>query len=83
MPTCYCLTFSCCQPCEACAARLCSHTFIDPRTSGRMDCDVIDVNSAPDESGKECSYFQCLEVTYKCRLLGFSVLLTLADFAHM
>jgi len=30
---------------------------IDPRTSGRMDCDVIDVNSAPDESAKESSYF--------------------------
>ena len=29
---------------------------IDPRTSGRMDCDVIDVNSAPDESAKESSY---------------------------
>ena len=30
---------------------------IDPRTSGRMDCDVIDVNSAPDESAKESSDF--------------------------
>jgi len=30
---------------------------IDPRTSGRMDCDVIDVNSATDESAKERSYF--------------------------
>jgi len=30
---------------------------IDPRTSGRMDCDVIDVHSAPDESAKEGSYF--------------------------
>jgi len=30
---------------------------IDPRTLGRMDCDVINVNSAPDESAKECSYF--------------------------
>ena len=30
---------------------------IDPRTSGRMDCDVIDVNSAPDESAKEGFYF--------------------------
>jgi len=28
---------------------------IDPRTSGRMDCDVID--STPDESAKESSYF--------------------------
>jgi len=30
---------------------------LDPRTSGRMDCDVIDVSSAPDESAKEGSYF--------------------------
>ena len=30
---------------------------IDPRTSGRMDCDVVDVNSAPDESAKESSDF--------------------------
>ena len=29
----------------------------DPRTSGSMDCDVIDVNSSPDESAKESSYF--------------------------
>ena len=29
----------------------------DPWTSGRMDCDVIDVNSAPDKSAKESSYF--------------------------
>jgi len=34
-----------------------------------MDCDVIDVNSAPDQSAKESSYFMCMEVTYKCRLL--------------
>jgi len=30
---------------------------IDPRTSGRMDSDVIDVNSTPDEPAKESSYF--------------------------
>ena len=56
---------------------------IDPRTSGRMDCDVIDVNSTPDELAKESSYPICMKVTYKCRLLGLSFLLTLADFAHM
>jgi len=58
---------------------------IDPRASGRMDCDVVDVNSAPDESAKESSYFHVhgSEVTYKCRLLGLSLLLALAYFAHM
>jgi len=30
---------------------------IDPRTSGSMDYDVIDVNSALDESAKESSCF--------------------------
>ena len=30
---------------------------IDLRTSGRIDCDITDVNSAPDESAKESSYF--------------------------
>jgi len=25
----------------------------------------------------------CMEVTYKCRLLGLSLLLALVDFAHM
>ena len=30
---------------------------IDHQTSGRIDCDVIDVNSALDESAKESSNF--------------------------
>jgi len=30
---------------------------MDPRTSGRMDFDVIDINYAPDESAIESSYF--------------------------
>jgi len=41
---------------EACANRF-LQCGIDPRTSGRMDCDVIDVNSTPDESAKPSSYF--------------------------
>jgi len=57
---------------------------IDPRTSRRIDRDVIDVNSAPDESAKDGSYFHVhgSHVTYKCCLLGLSLLLALADFAH-
>ena len=55
---------------------------IDPRTSGRMDCDVIDVNFAQDESAKTALSSICMEVTYKRPLLGLS-LLALADFAHM
>jgi len=67
---------------ETCGARLCSHTFsvgIDPRTSGRLDCDVIDVNSAPDGSAKESSHFH----VHGSHLLGLSLLLALAVFAHM
>jgi len=30
---------------------------IHPRTSGRIDCDVIDINSTLDETAKESSYF--------------------------
>jgi len=48
-----------------------------------MDCDVVDAKSAPDESAKECSYFHVHGSPYKCRLLGLSLLLALADFAYM
>jgi len=59
---------------EACATRLCSHTFnvgliFEPR-EGRI------VTSSMLTS-------MCMEVTYNCRLLGLSHLLVLADFAHM
>ena len=62
---------------------------IDPRTSGRMDCDVIDINSAPDESAKKRTLTSmCMEVTYLCRLLGLSlspwpILLTCSGCASM
>jgi len=46
-----------------------------------MDCDIIDVNSAPDKSAKESFYFHVYGS--KCRLLGPSLLLGLAVFAHM
>ena len=55
---------------------------IHPPTSGRMDCDVIDVNSTPDESAKESSCFH-VHGSHLCRLLGLSLLLASADFAHM
>ena len=43
---------------EACATRLCSHACSVGLTLEPWDgCDVINVNSAPDESGKESSYF--------------------------
>jgi len=57
---------------------------IDPRTSGKMDCDVIDVNSdSPTNRPKRALTSMCMEVTCKCCLLGLSLLLALAIFAHM
>jgi len=55
---------------------------IHPRTSGRMDCDVIDVTPRQTNRPKKAVTSMCMEVTYKRRLLGLS-LLALADFAHM
>ena len=55
---------------------------IDPRTLGRMECHVIDVNSAPDESAKESSHFHVHGSHLWHHLLGLS-LLALADFAYM
>jgi len=46
------IAWSMCDP-VVCAHLPCG---IYPGTSGRMDCDVIDVNSAPDESAREGSY---------------------------
>jgi len=56
---------------------------IDPRTSGRMDCDVIDVTLHQTNRPKSALTSMCMEVTYKCRLLGLSLLLALVDFTHM
>jgi len=48
---------------------------IDPRTSGRMDCDVINVNSMPDDSAKESSYntWKSL-ISVACLVFPFSLL---------
>jgi len=43
---------------------------IDPRTS--MDCDVIDVTPRQRNRPKRALTSMCMEVTYKCRLLGLS-----------
>ena len=55
---------------------------IHPRTSGRMDCDVIDANPRQTYRPKRALTSVCMELTYKCRLLGLFPL-ALADFAHM
>jgi len=41
-----------------------------------MDCDIIDVNSAPDESAKESSYFQVhgSHESVACLVFPFSLL---------
>jgi len=48
-----------------------------------LDCAIIDVNSALDESAKRALTSMCMEVTCKCCLFGLSLLLALTDFAHM
>ena len=52
-------------------------------SSGRMDCDVIDVNLRQTNWPKRALTSMCMEVTYKCRLLGLSLLPALASHAHM
>jgi len=56
---------------------------IDPRTSGRMEI-VTSPMLTPRQTNrpKRALTSMCMEVTYKCCLLGLS-LLALADFAHM
>jgi len=70
---------------ETCATRLCSHTFIvgwilKPGegwivTSSRL---------TPRQTNrpKIALTSMCMEVNFKCRLLGLSLLLALADFAY-
>jgi len=40
---------------------------IDPRTSGRMDCDVIDVIPCQANRPKRAPTSMCMEISYKCR----------------
>jgi len=70
---------------EACMARLCSHTFsvgliLKPREGWIVTSSML----TPRETNrpKKALTSMCMEVTYKCRLLGLS-LLALAVFAHM
>jgi len=69
---------------EACATRLCSHTFsvefiLEPREGWLVTSSML----TPPQTNrpKRALTTMCVEVTYKCRLLGLS-LLALADVAH-
>jgi len=48
-----------------------------------MNCDVIDVNSAPDKSAKDSSYFYVHGSHLCVTCLVFPFPLALADFAYM
>jgi len=70
---------------EACATRLCSHTFsvgliLEPREGWIVTSSIL----TPRQTNRPKRAFtsMCMEVTYKCRLHGLS-LLALADFAQM
>ena len=56
---------------------------LDPRTLWRMDVTSSMLTRRQTNWPKRALSFICMEVTYKCRLLGLSLLLALADFAHM
>jgi len=71
---------------EACATRLCSHTFsvgfiFEPREGWIVTSSMLTPRQTTRPKSTLTSTF--MEVIYKCRLLGLSLLLALADFAHM
>jgi len=71
-------------PRKACATRLCSHTFsvgliLEPREGWIVTSSML--TSRQTNRPKRPLTSICMEATYKCRLLGLSLLL--ADFAHM
>ena len=70
---------------EACATRLCLHSFsvgliLEPREVWIVTPSML----TPRQTNrpKRALTSMCMEVTYNCRLLGLS-LLALAYFAHM
>jgi len=70
---------------EACATQLSSHTFrvgfiLEPREGWIATSSML----TPRQTNRpeRALISMCMGVTYKCRLLGLS-LLALADFAHM
>jgi len=70
---------------EARATQLCSHTFsveliLEPREGWIMTSMLT-----PHQTNrpKRALTSMCMEVTYNCRLLGLSLLLVFAEFAHM
>jgi len=71
---------------ELCATRLCSHTFsvgliLEPHKGLIVTSSML--TQRQTNRPKKALTSMCMEVTYKCRLLGLSLLLALADFAHV
>jgi len=71
---------------EACATQSCSHTFsvgliLEPREGWIVTSSML----TPRQTNQPIRALtsMCMEVTYKCCLLGLSLLLALTDFAHM
>jgi len=69
-----------------CGIKVSSHTFsveliLEPREGWIVTSTVL----TPRQTNrpKRAPTSMCMEVTYECRLLGLSLLLALADFAHM
>jgi len=71
---------------EACATRLCSHTFSVGLILGPQEGWIVTSSMLTPRQTKQPKRVltsMSMEVTYKCRLLGLSLLFALADFAHM
>jgi len=71
---------------EPCATRLCSQTFrVGLILELREGWIVTSSMLTPRQTNrtKRALTSMCMEVTNKCRLLGLSLLLALADFAHI
>jgi len=71
---------------EVCATWLCSHTFsvsliLEPREEWIVTSSML----TPRQTNrpKRAVTSMCMEVIYKCRLLGLYLLLALANFAHI
>jgi len=72
---------------EACATRLCSHTFsvaliLEPREKWVVTSSMLTPRQTNRPKRALTSIYMDV-ITYKCCLLGLSLLLVLADFAHM
>ena len=78
------LSLLCCGT-EAYETRLCLQSFSVGLILEPQEGWIVTSSMTPHQTNrpKRVLTSMCMEVTYKCCLLGLSLLLALADFAHM